>query len=115
MLVSGGWDYNIKIWDIRQPNPVKSITRPLICGDSIDLSTGFLLTGACMDTRQLQLWDYSSGELLKDIDWDDGLPSERACLVYEARFHEMNMIIAGGAGSNEIKLFDVNDNFKPCA
>ena len=51
MLVSGGWDYNIKIWDIRQPNPVKSFIRPLICGDSIDLSTGFLLTGACMDTR----------------------------------------------------------------
>lgn len=25
------------------------------------------------------------------------------------------MILAGGAGSNEIKLFDVNDNFKPCA
>lgn len=52
---------------------------------------------------------------MKNIDWDDGLPSEKPCLVYEARFHEMNMIIAGGAGSNEVKLFDVNDNFKPCA
>lgn len=51
MLVSGGWDYNVKMWDIRSPNPVRSIPGPLICGDSIDLSTGFLLTGRHMESK----------------------------------------------------------------
>ena len=51
MVVSGGWDYTVKVWDIRQSSPVRSIPKPLICGDSIDLSTGFLLTGSCQDSR----------------------------------------------------------------
>lgn len=37
LVVSGGWDFNIKVWDIRQPNPCKSIYGPLICGDAIDM------------------------------------------------------------------------------
>lgn len=53
MIVSGGWDYSVKIWDIRQSNPVRSFNGPLVCGDAIDLSTGFLLTGACRDFKQL--------------------------------------------------------------
>lgn len=46
LIVSGGWDLAVKVWDIREPNPIKSIFGPYICGDTIDIKDGMLLTGA---------------------------------------------------------------------
>ena len=82
IVVSGGWDNNIMMWDLRQPNPIRSIYGPYICGDSIDLHDGYLLTGSYKDNHQLQLWDFGTGEPIEDIHWDEGLPSEKPCLIY---------------------------------
>ena len=51
LIVSGGWDNNVKVWDIRKPSPVRSIVGPYVCGDSIDLHDGYLLTGQYSDTK----------------------------------------------------------------
>lgn len=53
LIVSGGWDKNIKIWDIRTSQCVRSIIGPFIAGDSIDVHDGFILTG--QHTQQNQL------------------------------------------------------------
>ena len=53
LVISGGWDNNVKVWDIRVPNPVRSIYGPYICGDAIDLHDGYLLTGAYKPNKQL--------------------------------------------------------------
>ena len=45
LIVSGGWDKNVKIWDIRTSQCVRSIIGPFIAGDSIDVHDGFILTG----------------------------------------------------------------------
>lgn len=45
LIVSGGWDKNVKIWDTRTPVAVRSIVGPYICGDSIDIHDSFILTG----------------------------------------------------------------------
>lgn len=36
MIVSGGWDSTLQIYDIREKGAVASIYGPHICGDSID-------------------------------------------------------------------------------
>lgn len=37
VIYSGGWDRNVKIWDIRAGGMVQgTIMGPLICGDAID-------------------------------------------------------------------------------
>jgi len=36
MLVSGGWDNTVQIYDIREKGPVHSIYGPHICGDALD-------------------------------------------------------------------------------
>ena len=53
LVISGGWDNNVKIWDIRQQSVARSIYGPYVCGDSIDLHDGFLLTGSYKDKNQL--------------------------------------------------------------
>ena len=46
LIVSGGWDKNVKVWDLRTSQCVRSIIGPYIAGDSIDVHDGFILTGS---------------------------------------------------------------------
>jgi COMPASS component SWD3 len=81
-VISGGWDNNVKVWDIRTAAVVRSIYGPYTCGDAVDVSNDCIMTGSYRDSNPLQLWDYKTCELLADINWDDGLPSEKPCLLY---------------------------------
>lgn len=75
------------------------------------------MSGSYRDSKPLQLWEYDTCENLADINWDEGLPSEKPCLLYAAQFDKNagDLVIAGGSGSNEVKVFDANQEFKPCA
>ncbi len=46
MIVTGGWDRCVKIWDTRTSDPVRSIQGPYITGDAIDIQEGLILTGS---------------------------------------------------------------------
>ena len=79
LLISGGWDRSVKVWDIRQPSPCRSFFDPYICGDSLDLHEGYILTGSWRSERQLQLWDFGTCELIEEIQMNDSLPSPSPC------------------------------------
>lgn len=117
MLLSGGWDNNVKIWDIRSGQAVRSIYGPYICGDALDIHDGYVLTGSWRGDKQLQMWDVGTSELVDDLSWNKELGSATPCQLYCAQFlkTEGDLIIAGGSGSNEVKIFDGNNNFWPCA
>lgn len=69
VVMSGGWDNCIKIWDIRtREGVVRSIFGPHIRGaDALDFCHGQLLTASLTAHDALQLWDYGSGRLIKSI------------------------------------------------
>ena len=116
LIVSGGWDQNIKIWDLRTSQCVRGIVGPMIAGDTIDVHDGFILTGQYKQHNQLQLWYVGSGELAEDIPFDEKLPSASPVQLYTTQFQKnsYDLILAGGSGANEVKIFDGDSFFEPC-
>jgi COMPASS component SWD3 len=112
MIVSGGWDNTVQIWDIRQGAAVRSIYGPHICGDSLDVVGNRIVTGSWRPSHQLEVWDYLSGEKISDIPWSL-LANQPPCLLYAAQFSKEGQgkfIAAGGSGANEAKVFDTSNN-----
>jgi WD40 repeat protein len=66
MIVSGGWDNTIQVYDTRYRGPVRSIYGPHICGDSIEirrdgytLVTGSYRTDDCIEVYDLRMFKRS--------------------------------------------------------
>ena len=120
IIVSGGWDNTVQIWDIRAGHAVRSIYGPHICGDALDVVGNEIVTGSWRATNQLEVWDFSTGAKISSIPWSNTFAAagSPACMLYAAQFSKENggrgvskYIIAGGSGINEAKIFDhANDN-----
>ncbi|OMJ83341.1 hypothetical protein SteCoe_15740 [Stentor coeruleus] len=107
MLVSGGWDNKIVIWDMRTNDIAREFFGPHICGDSLDVSGNTLLTGSYHSINQIQLWDIAEG---KNIYSQTLRSSDNECLVYTAQFSKVDKMFAvGGSGSDEAYFY----NFEP--
>ena len=128
MIVSGGWDNTIQIYDLRVKGPVESILGPHICGcDAIDFRNdgNTLLVGSYRQDDALQLYDMRKYECVRSYNWDgtgagemlfnDGgeeaklqsFKPKSAPMLYASRFNKkQDLIIAGGAGENEVRVFD---------
>ena len=110
VVITGGWDRLMKIYDCRIGKPVGQIGGPLISGDSIDINGDEILTASNRQEKPLQIYSMSMRKKLTDIDWDN--PSRRdheAGYLFGARFSKddyRSVIFACGAGKNEAKCFD---------
>jgi WD40 repeat protein len=117
LVISGGWDNTVQVWDIRLGAAVRSIYGAHICGDSLDIFGNEVLTGSWRPDNQLEIWDFGTGEKICDIPWNTSVFSssgQPACMLYTAQFSKeghARYIVAGGSGANEAKVFDhMNDN-----
>lgn len=112
IIISGGWDNTVQIWDVRQGHAIRSIYGPHICGDALDMVNNEIVTGSWRPRDQLELWDFGTGEKITTIPWSN-VGSTQACMLYAAQFSKEGngrFIAAGGSGANEAKVFDHASN-----
>lgn len=110
IIVSGGWDNTVQIWDVREGHAVRSIYGPHICGDSLDIVGNEIITGSWRPKDQLEVWDFGSGSKITTIPWSKfSSAGNPVCMLYATQFSKEGQgrfIVAGGSGSNEAKVFD---------
>ena len=86
IIVSGGWDGQVCIWDVRTAACARKIVGLNICGDSIDIHDGFILSGQYRDKDQLNLHYLHDGELAEKLTYNEKLPSEKECSIFTCQF-----------------------------
>jgi len=111
VLLSGGWDNTVQIWDTRVGASVRSIYGPHICGDALDIdgSGELALTGSWRPEQSLQLWDIGTGKLVETMEWQKKArgKAKDSEMLYAAQFSPgSDLIAAGGSGTNDARLFD---------
>lgn len=109
IILSGGWDNTVQVWDTRKGISVKSLWNCYICGDAVDISSDGrqILTGSWRTENALQIWDFASGKVAQTVDWESA-SSKSPCMLFAAQFSKdpaSSMILAGGSQENEAKFF----------
>jgi len=71
MLVSGGWDNNLFVYDMRYRGPVHAIYGPHICGDSIDFKRdGYtMVAGSYRGEDALEIFDLRMMKRSRVVAW----------------------------------------------
>ena len=106
VLLSGGWDNCVYIWDIRVKKSFGLLYGPHICGDTIDKRGDMVLTGSYSNKDVLQLWSFSKRSLVCNIPWEGSVGAHEYGFLYSAMFEKHGAYIAaGGAGKNEAHFF----------
>lgn len=108
LVVTGGWDNSVIVWDSRAGRAVRSIYGPHLCGDALDVAGQEIVTGSWRPENQLEIWDFRSGNKITEIPWlASTAHGQSACLLYAAQFSRDGRFVgAGGSGANEAKVFD---------
>ena len=73
IILSGGWDKTIQIWDARISGnghgAVRSMFGAHLCGDALQVSPdgNYVISGSWRPDDALQVWDFRSGKLISSI------------------------------------------------
>eukprot|EP00927_Polykrikos_kofoidii_P002643 TRINITY_DN11061_c0_g2_i1.p1 TRINITY_DN11061_c0_g2~~TRINITY_DN11061_c0_g2_i1.p1 ORF type:complete len:363 (+),score=67.92 TRINITY_DN11061_c0_g2_i1:146-1234(+) len=109
ILLSGGWDNTVQMWDTRKGHSVASIWNCYLCGDAVDFSADgeTILTGSWRTEDSLQTFDFGTCKLLETIEWKT-IAQPTSCMLFGAQFSKdpaSSMIVAAGSQENEARFF----------
>jgi COMPASS component SWD3 len=117
LLISGGWDNVVFVWDKRKEGPIAHIFGPSVSGEAIDVYGDYILAGSYSSEENLYLMSIKDATVLNHIEWYDTPMYKSTALippcVYTSHFTkpDAKYIIAGGTSRNEVRVFKNIDNF----
>lgn len=91
MIVSGGWDNTVQIYDMRYRGPVHSIYGPHICGDCIEIRNDghTMMTGSHRMEDVIEIWDLRMNKRTRTIPWE-GTGAQEDFVYEEAPTDRLN-------------------------
>ncbi|CAF0988850.1 unnamed protein product [Rotaria sp. Silwood1] len=103
VFLTGGWDETVHYWDERAPHSQKHFAGPHLCGDALDIIAEHqvILTGSWRRNSTLQIWDFSTGELIKDA-----FQNNATSMLYCTKFSPKEYILCAGNDKNEAIIYD---------
>eukprot|EP00759_Apiculatamorpha_spiralis_P016768 PhF_6_TR2296/c0_g1_i1/m.4020 len=110
IIISGGWDNTVQIWDLRQNKSVRSIYGPYLCGDGLDMLEGTILCGSTRNKDNMEFFDFGTCKKIGAVTWpttknpDTG--DMRTCEVFCASFGSRSSNLVFGCGTQDFKIFD---------
>ena len=117
LLLSGGWDNTILLYDIRAREVQNYLYGPHICGDGMDLKDDLLLTVSWEKEDQIQLFDLRMikkiGVFQMNIDennTDKKNKLDNVSYLYSCRFNPVNKTFCvTGSNKNYLRIYDYNN------
>ena len=114
VLLSGGWDNNILIYDTRAREVVSSLYGPHICGDAIDIKGDTVLTASWEKKDQIQVWDLKMRKSISIIQCEyskeEEIKNNNFTYLYSCRFHPRKDLFAvSGSNKNLIRGYRYQD------
>ena len=109
VLLSSGWDNTIQIWDDREAHAVRRMFGAHVCGDALDMDPMYyhVLTGSWRRDNSLQVWDFDSGRLIKNVTLQSQTSTEKTvCHLYCAKWAGSEFIACGGSDSNTMRVIE---------
>ncbi|KAG5311675.1 WDR38 protein, partial [Acromyrmex insinuator] len=114
LIITGGWDDTVRIWDIRVPTgSVRIIKGPHICGDAIDIHKTYILTGSWIVRNSLQVWDLMSAKLIETINPCNRLSTLNGEFLYAVQYFDGDpygdLVLVGGSGINGVEMISLSE------
>ena len=111
MLYSGGWDQQVKFWDVRANKMTHNIGGVQICGDAVDITKdmNLVVTGGGSKGEGVQLWDFRDmSKPLKTINWSmsDGGQKHNPLVNCCKFIPGQNLVLVGVNDSSAAKCFN---------
>ena len=109
VVLSCGWDNTIQIWDDREGHAVRRIFGAHVCGDALDMDPVYyhVLTGSWRRDNSLQVWDFDSGRLIKNVPLQTQNTTDKTvCHLYAAKWAGTEYIACGGSDDNAMRIIE---------
>jgi len=104
IILSGGWDNTIQIWDARVSGTghgaVRSMFGAHLCGDALQITPdgNYVISGSWRPDDALQVWDFRSGRLVSSIPFLRSNSEVKTYLNAVSKVRDSNVIISLSMG-----------------
>lgn len=111
LLLSGGWDSTILLYDLRAKDVQNYLYGPHICGDGMDIKNGLLLTVSWAMKEQIQIFDLrllnKKGVFNMTLDGTNNVKLENVSYLYSCRFNPVNdTFCVTGSNKHYLRIYD---------